>query len=181
MTHAEIVTLALGWMLRFAPVESAPQMPGHEETAEETRARYASIASAIADACESSKTQRSCTALLVAIGTGESRFARDADVGPCYRGKGYESRCDAGLAASVWQVHAHGRDANGEPVTVAKLFASRSLAAKTVLRVARWSLQRCTHLPAQDRLAGLAGSCRASSSARARYRLWRTIEATEVR
>lgn len=173
--------LALAWMLRFAPLDQLPQLPGHAETQEEGAARYEQIAEAIAGACEDSKTQRSCVALLVAIGVGESRFARDADVGPCYRGKGYETRCDGGLAASVWQAHAYGRDAQGEPVTVQRLFADRDLAAKHVLRVARWSLYRCRRLPIEDRLAALGGGCRASKSARARYRLWKRIESTEVK
>lgn len=162
-------------ILRFNPPEVVPQFPGHEETEPELLQRYGALAEAIVAECDGSSAPRSCAALLVAIGTGESRFARDADVGPCWRGTGHRARCGGGRAASVWQVEAP------PGTTRAELFSDRRLAARLSLRAARWSLAACRHLPPADRLAGLSGTCHPAThlleSARARMRMWGAVEA----
>ncbi len=164
-------------MLRFAPVEQLPSFPGHEESIPEAMARYGATAAAITDVCTThSKQPRSCAALLVAIGTQESAFSKDASDGPCHRAGAYRTRCDSGVAAGPWQTHAHGSDDAG-PVTIGRLFADHRLAARVTLRASRM----CRHLPAGDQLAGLSGTCEPSprhmKSARARYALWKRVEA----
>ncbi len=169
---------ALAAMLNFFPTTTHERRPWGDEEREATVARYTAISAAIGEACETSKTPRRCAALLVAIGGGESGFARDADDGPCYREGGYKSRCDGGRAASVWQVHAHcaawAEGKCAEWVTVDELFADRTLAAKAVLRQASWSIKHCKNL------SGLTGACvdagAGHRSAAAREALWRKIE-----
>lgn len=170
----------LAALLHFAPPEQHDAAPWADPSREAAVERYEGVAAAIVSTCDDSPSPRSCAALLVALAVGESGLARDADVGPCYRRGGYRTRCDSGAAASVWQAHAFGVDADGEPITVARLFADRALAAWQALRVARGSLQRCRHLPVEDRLAGLSGACRPNASSRARWRLWQTVSAWEA-
>lgn len=154
-------------MLHFAPIETLPQYPGHEETEREALARYGAIAEVIARACD--KQGKPCASLLVAIGVGESRFAKDADVGPCYRVGKLKTRCDSSAAASVWQVQAHSF------VTTAELFADRALAARATLKAARM----CRHLAPRDQLFGLAGTCEPrpahAAAARARRDTWQEV------
>lgn len=171
-----LVEWTLAALVHFAPIGQFDRSPWADPSHEYAMERYRGIAEAIAGECQDTKQPKSCAALLSAIAVGESGLARDADEGPCYRRNGYKTRCDSGAAASVWQVHAHGWDAKGEDITVERLFAERSLAAWVVHRVARGSLARCSHLPEQDRLAGLSGSCKPSKSARARWNLWRKVE-----
>lgn len=166
----------LAALLHFAPPAQHDGAPWADPSTEAALERYEAISETIATACADSKAPRSCAALLVAIGVGESGLARDADVGPCYRRGGYRTRCDSGAAASIWQVHAFGLGPDGEPITVARLFADRGLAAWQALRVARGSLSRCRHLPEEDRLAGLSGACKPNASSRARWRLWKRVE-----
>jgi hypothetical protein len=155
-------------MVRFAPFEQLPQYPGHTESWREAMARYGEIAHAIATVCETELYPRKCAALLVAIGRGESGFARDADVGPCYRPKHSKlrSRCGGGHAASVWQCEAFGG------VTLKQLFADRELAARRILIAAN---------ACKGTLNGLAGNCNPSAShklaARKHLERWRRIEA----
>jgi hypothetical protein len=177
MDLSALTAWTLAAMLQFAPAERAPQFEDHRETIEETRARYAEIASTIAAECvSSSRTPKDCAAVLVAVGTGESHFARDADLGPCYRKGAYRSRCDGGWAASVWQVHAFGFKADGTPITVEDLFADRALAAKRAIGAIRQSIRTCRHLPERDRLSMLSGRCQEGlKSARDRYDLWQRV------
>ena len=181
-----LATWAYLAMLHVAPVEKLPQFPGFEETLDERRARYTEIAGVIGDVCSTSKAPRNCAALLVAIGYGESAFSLDADRGPrCFHGPGHAKRCDADEkgrdhAASIWQVQPHGFDAEGEPVTVAKLFADRKLAATIVLRVARSSIQLCRKGDPRDVLSALSGRCQNGPGPwRARMRLYQTLRAWE--
>ncbi len=168
-----LVEWTLAALLNFAPPEQHDGTAWADASREAAIERYVGISEAITSQC----TTRSCAALLVAIAVGETGLAKDADVGPCHRKGGYKKRCDSGLAASVWQTHAFGLDKDGEPITVERLFADRKLAAWVVVRVARGSLQRCKHLPREDRLAGLGGGhCKPSESARARWRLWQSVE-----
>lgn len=164
-------------MLEHAPLEQLPTFSGHIETEREALGRYGEIARDITDVCSEQKQPRICASLLVAIGVGESHFSRDADQGPCFREGGYRTRCDSGLAASVWQTHAHGFDRGGAPITVERLFAERKLAAFVAFRAAAGSLNMCRHLPDPvDRLSGLSGRCQAGlRSARDRYTLWRKV------
>lgn len=171
-----LVEWTLAALLHFAPPELQSKNPWADPSLEAARERYQGIAEAIAGECDDVKSKRSCAALLAAIAIGESGLARDADLGPCYRKGGHKRRCDSGAAASVWQVHAHGFDTRGEDITIERLFSERALAAWLVHRVARGSLARCSHLPEQDRLAGLGGNCTPSASARARWKLWRQVE-----
>ena len=178
MTYLYIYTFLA--MMHFAPPERAPQFPGYEESHEAAVERYAEIAWTIAGVCEDAPSPRRCASLLVAIGVGESYFARDADIGPCYRVGVHRTRCDSGLAASVWQAQAFGVDDDGQPITVARLFASRKLAATHVLRVARASLRQCRKLEPVDQLSGLSGRCQVGlKSAQSRWRLWQTIQSWE--
>ena len=165
----------LAALMHFAPPSNHARAPWADASPEAARARYEAIADTIAAECADVKQPRACASLLAAIAIGESGLARDADEGPCYRKGGYRRRCDSGAAASVWQVHAHGFDPKGEDITIARLFADRRLAAWLVHRIARGSLSRCAHLPEEDRLAGLGGSCTPSKSARDRWHLWKQI------
>jgi hypothetical protein len=174
----------LAALLRFAPLANLPQFPGHEETPDESRARYVLIARAIQKEAEAPEakpdglTDRQEAALLIALAIGESGLAKDADVGPCHRKGAWRTRCDSGQAASVWQVHAFGEGPDGTKITLAGLFASRRLAAWQALRVARSSLGLCRRLPPEDRLSGLSGRCQDGPGPwRARWRLWQTIQA----
>jgi hypothetical protein len=171
----------LAALLHFAPPEKLPRFPGHEEAPEEVRDRYALIAQAILAQAEAPEerpdglTDRQEAALLIALAVGESGLARDADVGPCHRRGRWRTRCDSGAAASVWQVHAWGEDADG-PITLRRLFASRDLAASRALLVARGSLGLCRRLLPEDRLSGLSGRCQAGPGPwRARWRLWHSV------
>lgn len=173
---AALAAWTLSALLHYAPPERHVGRPWADVDRAATVARYEGIRDAIVSQC----TTRSCAALLVAIAVGESGLARDADVGPCHREGAWKSRCDAGKAASVWQAQAYGHDKAGKRITVARLFAERPLAAWVVLRTARGSLQRCKHLPEEQRLAGLGGGhCKPSKSATARWRLWQSVAAWE--
>ena len=167
-------------MLQHAPIEHLPDFEGHVETQTEALARYGAIAQVIVEVCDAeSKAPKNCVALLVALGIGESHFAKDADIGPCHRKGGFKGRCDGGLAASVWQTHAYGHDKNGKQITVERLFAERRLAAEVALRQARSSIRACAHLPRRNQLAGLAGRCDPSpqhmKSAQSRYDGWQAL------
>lgn len=169
-----------GWtllaLLAFDPGQ--PALPGHEETLAQAFERRVGIAHAIAEAAEAEQgwlSDRSEAALLISIAIGESALARDADVGPCYRGPKHSARCDRGRSASVWQVWA-----SAWGFTPSDIFADRKLAARLALRAARGSLGMCRSLPAEDRLSGLSGKCiRGLEAARGHYRRWNWIQAWE--
>lgn len=162
-------------MVKFAPPEKAPQFPGYEETIDETKQRYRELAAVIAKVGEN----RSRAALLVAIGIGESRLARDTDVGPCYRGKPggkLWKRCDSGTSGSVWQIKTPVKGLEGEVISYTDIFKDRERAARIELRIALGSLRRCRHLEPVDHLSALGGSCQAGlASAQSRWKLWQTI------
>jgi hypothetical protein len=177
---------------RFAPSDRSPQLPGHEETPEQARERYREIAHDIALVAEESAqaaegkpgamSARSRAALLVAVAIGESRLARDTDLGPCHRGKPggtWWTRCDSGTSGSIWQIKTPVLW-EGEKVAYLDVFKNRQRAARISLRASLGSLGRCRHLPAEDRLSALGGACREGlGSARARYRLWQRVRAWE--
>lgn len=177
MTTLEALILA--WALHFAPITHLPQYAGHEETAEQARARYVAISHDIAEAVKDRKDAKSAAALLLAWAVGESALSHDADVGPCHRVGKLKLRCDGGAAASIFQLHAH-RAKDGTPITVAMLFADRALAARIALRGLIGSQHTCASLEAQDRFSAFAtgaGCVAGNKSVRARYRLWREVSA----
>lgn len=100
----DITAWALALMVAKASPErlaALPAYPGWEETAEERLERYKGIADA---AVKVGKT-KGRVATLLAISFHESGWARDVDLGPCYRGvDGKSVRCDGGRAACMMQV-----------------------------------------------------------------------------
>lgn len=133
----------------LALAHAAPK-PSHPETKEERETRYAEIA----DALEAqgkfnlpgySRTESAL--LVIAIAYHESGFAKDVDVGPCYRnmnGKG--PQCDRGAAKCLMQLHIPD-------------WPTREDCFATGIAAARSALTKCKHLMAHERLAGLSGSC----------------------
>ncbi len=173
MSKTTIFEWTLAALLHFAPPEHQDRNPWRDPSREAAVERYEGIARTIVERCGE---QKGCASLLAALAIGESGLARDADLGPCHREGRWKLRCDSGRAASVWQAQAYGVDADGEPITVARLFADRGLAAWHTLRVARGSLKLCAKLAPEDRLSGLSGRCVAGPGPwRARWALWNTI------
>lgn len=175
----ELHSYVLAALLHFAPPTQHDSRPWADPSPEYALARYTAVAGTISELCETKKHPRVCASLMAALAIGESAIARDADEGPlCVQTGGWKGRCDHNTSASVWQVKALGIDADG-PITVARLFASRPLAARIAYRAAAGSLQMCRHLADPvDRLSGLSGRCQAGlKSARERYLLWRRVSA----
>ncbi len=163
--------------LHFAPPAQHRQFPGHEETVEQARARYAQIARDIAEAAVQTKDPKATASLMLAWAIGESGLYRDADTGPCYREGAWRQRCDGGLAATIWQLHAL-RD--GDDVLKPKdLFADRARAARIVAKRLPAAWHSCRRLAPEDRFSGFGlGYCKAgNASVRARYRLWLRVRA----
>lgn len=138
------MTPSAAWVLSLvvhlappARMASLPSFPGMHETEAEWLAREASIAEDVASVTEDVREQ----AVLVAVAYHESGFARDVDLGPCYRGpKNDGPRCDGGRAASIWQIQAAGGS------DASDLFAHRRRAATRALSAIRRSARRCTPL-----------------------------------
>lgn len=156
---AWIFTLMVA-LLSPAKAAALPAFPGFAETAEERTVRYHAIAEAIAAATKDTREM----AVLVAIAYTESAFSRDADIGPCYRGPGWEGRCDAGRAVSVFQLHARGPD------DAKLLFGDRTLAASRAIQLVRRSVASCakTHGSDGGLRAYVSGSCERGGEASAR-------------
>jgi hypothetical protein len=162
----------LGLMVAFAPPERAAKQehfPGWEETVDARRERYASIAAdlyALAYDPETKpifggkKGRARTAALLLAVAYHESGFARDVDLGPCYRGKdGKGARCDHGLSACLMQVRI-GKGTTSEGWTQKELFEDRKKCFAAGLRLLRRSFSACKALPMKHRLNAYAsGSC----------------------
>ncbi len=171
----------LAALLQFAPPERVPQFPGHEETLAQTEARYASIAGDIAAAVETDTrpgmSARDKAAVLISVAIGESRLSRDADLGPCFRGKRggkLWSRCDSGRAATIWQLQT--ALWQGETLRPADLFKDRRRAASVALAAIRSSLWRCRRLAAVDSLSGLGGGCqKGHEGAQGHYKRWMRV------
>jgi hypothetical protein len=156
--------------LTFAPPKRAHQFPGWEETVVERTARYRQIVKDIKEVVFDKKEHaipgmsRSRTAAyMLALGIGESGLDPDADKGPCYREKGWWRRCDAGEAASVWQVKI-GKgflfDRGDKRVWMKDLFSDRKTALRISLRAVRGSFWACRNFEAKHRLAVYgSGSC----------------------
>lgn len=145
-TLAEAVLVV---MTALSPESRWTAMPGHDEAVEARRERYASIARDIAHVAGN----RHDAALLTSVAWHESGFAHDVDVGPtCYRGKGYESRCDAGRAVGLTQLHLTRAEA-------AKVRADRRYGLTLGLAAIKRSLATCAKNAEPLRFAGLSGSC----------------------
>lgn len=156
----------------LAPLDRASpdrEFPGWTETVEERRARYVGIASDLEAFVFDPETKPAfggdggrarTAALLLAIAYHESGFAKDVDLGPCYRGlRGRSSRCDSGMSACLLQIHL-GNGKTPEGWTQADLFADRKKCFAVGLRLVRGSLGACRQLPLRDRLSAYAsGSC----------------------
>lgn len=135
-----------------AKLAALPAYPGWAETAEARTARMWSIAEDIAAVAESPAE----AAALVAIAWHESAFAADVDKGPCYRGpKGDGARCDAGRAASMWQLQ-------GDAAERAKLFAERRYAARRARDLMRRSARACVQRHGREAALRVyaSGTCR---------------------
>lgn len=142
-------------MLSAAPpakLAAAPQLPGYEETAEQKQERYQQIATAVYEVAFDPATaplfggahgRRNTAATLLAIAFHEGGFAKDVDVGPCYKGKGpLAHRCDGGLSACLMQVQV-GDGTTVEGWTKAELFADRHKCFRAGLRLVRKSMRAC--------------------------------------
>ena len=158
---------ALAAILAHAKPETVSQYaaPGHAETVDEVRARFASIASDAAVVAHEkplyagARGDERTVATLLALAFHESGYAHDVDVGPCYRGRdGKSLRCDSGRAACSLQVRT---DVHREH-TAAELFADRKLCFREGLRVLRSSMATCARSAPTDLFAAYAGgSCSA--------------------
>src|SRR5690606_35608375 len=92
-------------------------------------------------------------------------FARDVDLGPCWRGRANDSwRCDFGRAHCLLQVHA--RDGKTrEGWTPAELVADREKCFRAGLHLVQSSFAACRANPAKLRLAAYAsGRCTAGQA-----------------
>ena len=145
------------------------QFPGFEESTEQRRDRYESIAADLERFTFDPDTKpvfsgdhgRARTAaLLLSIAYHESGFAKDVDLGPCWRGKnGRSTRCDSGMSACLMQLHI-GNGKTPEGYDQAALFADRTKCFRAGLRLVRGSFGACRALPLVHRLNAYAsGSC----------------------
>ena len=146
MTPAAI----LAALLALSPRPLPHPLPGWAETDEQHRARLASIAEDVAAVART----RVEAALLLGVARHESGYAPDTDQGAtCYRGKGYEKRCDGGRAVSLWQLQ------TGDAEARERYRTNRRAAAREALRRALGSRGACVPqgLPALALYA--SGSC----------------------
>lgn len=156
----------LSVLVTLSPPDRAaavPAYPGWAESAEARRARYESIAADFDAALDDEQVFRERTpharrhsaAYVIAAAFHESGFAKDTDLGPCYRGPdGKGPRCDSGHAVSMFQIRA-----DGDEATVYQ--HDRKAATLEAIRRIRRSLGSCRKLPPERRLAVYAsGNCR---------------------
>lgn len=149
-----------------APPTTRPVFPGHEETLEQTTGRYAEIAADIVRIVgeqppPDGMSRADGAALLLGMAIGESGLSADVDSGRCYRGKGWEARCDHGRARSIWQTW--------------EQCSTRLECGRIAYRLLRRSLAACRALPAEHRLSGYgSGRCQPLDGAAKR---WGTVQA----
>jgi hypothetical protein len=141
-------------MVAAAPPEklaAQPQIPGWEETVEQKQDRYQQIASELYEVVYDPATvplfggprgRATTAATILAVAFHEGGFAHDVDVGPCYRGKGFSTRCDGGATACLLQVKI-GDGATAEGWTQKDLFADRHKCFRAGLRLMRKSQRAC--------------------------------------
>jgi len=163
----DLETWALALMVAKSPPSRAATetaYPGWSETPEQRQERYAGIARAAVKVGRDRKT----IGMLLALSFHESGWARDVDLGPCYRGRdGKGARCDSGRAACLMQVRTdvHHR------VSAADLFADREKCFAEGLRIARGSIAQCSRIGIDHALDAYAGgSCDASETSTAHRR-----------
>ena len=145
MTLAEAV---LQVMLVLSPPDRWTALPGHEETEAARHARYASIATDIA----ATAPDLPDAARLLAVAFHESGFAHDVDTGRCYRGPGYEARCDGGRAVCLVQLQLPRRQRE-------RARTDRRTCLELGLAGIKRSLATCRTATPPHQYAGLSGSC----------------------
>jgi hypothetical protein len=166
-----VVTWLLALMVHVAPPDrlaAAPQLPGHFETAEQKLERYESIATDLYQIVYDpkfrpvfggKKGRAETAALALGVAFHEGGFAHDVDVGPCYRGKGFERRCDGGLAVCLMQIEI-GAGATREGWTQADLLADRKKCFRSGISAIRRSMAACSKSKPDHRLSAYAqGGC----------------------
>jgi hypothetical protein len=166
-----IVSWLVSLMVHAAPPErlaAAPQLPGHAESAEQKLERYTSIATDLYQVVYDPKLRpifggkkgrAETAALVLGVAFHEGGFAHDVDVGPCYRGKGFERRCDGGLAVCLMQLEI-GAGMTREGWTQADLLADRKKCFLSGLSAIRRSMTACSKGKPDHRLAAYAqGGC----------------------
>lgn len=171
----------LSLIVYLAPPEKLallPQFPGWEETSEQKLARCSSIAEDIAavSLVKAQKNPERAAALLTALAFMEGGFARDVDLGPCYRPLPSSPRCDGGLAVSLWQIRI-GSGSTIEGWTKADLQGDRRKAAGVALRMAWRSIAACSRRgPDAGLRAYASGTCeRGQEASKARLGLARSL------
>ena len=156
-----ITTWLFSIMTLVAPPQklaAIPQFKGYEETVEQKEERYKSIAKDLYEVVYdpsfkplySGPDGRANTAALVlAIAWHESGFAKDVDVGPCYRGKdnkGY--RCDNGKSVCLMQIQIGKGKTNKshgiEGLSQSDLFLDRKSCFRAGLSLIRRSFAACS-------------------------------------
>ena len=177
MASPLLALLLLGIACTHAPPETRPRYEGHVESIGETIERYAEIAQTVVRVSDTEPpppgfTRRQGAAILLGMAIGESGLARDADVGPCYRGaNGTNKRCDSGRSVSMWQVWAPVPfEWRGEMVDQERLFNDRELAARIAYQRIRVSLTACAKLAPAYRLSMYgSGECYEMEGAAVRW------------
>jgi hypothetical protein len=174
----ELIALLLAMALHFAPPEKHTVFKGYEETAEQARARYLDIVTDIAEATKHLENPKRRATFMLAWAIGESGLYKDADIGPCHRSGAWKTRCDSGLAAGIWQMHAH-TDVFDKKTwrTTEWIFSNRGAAAKEVSFLMNKSWNACAGLPEEDRMSafGIGRCVEGNKSVRRRYKLWLLI------
>jgi hypothetical protein len=153
-----ITIWSMAFLLWKAPPEKMAnqyQLPGYEETADQKTQRYQSIAEDVVavafDPAErplyGGPNGRAKTVVtLLSVAFHESGFAKDVDIGPCYRGKnGKDQRCDGGASSCVLQIKI-GAGTTTEGWTQADLFADRKKCFKAGKRLLARSFKACSRL-----------------------------------
>lgn len=148
----------------FSPSSYAAKqnhLPGWWETVEERKERYSTISEDVVEVLKENGsipgfTRAESAAMVLAVMAHESGFARDVDLGPCYRGND-PSKCDFGRAVCLMQVHTGEKTPEGW--TFDDVQHDRRKCIKRGLSSIKMSWKTCSHLGEQYRLAGLSGSC----------------------
>lgn len=165
----KIIVLWLVSLMTFAaPPErmaAAPQLPGWEETAEQKQERYEAIASdlyqvvydpAVQPLFRGPKGRAQTAVLVLGVAHHESGFAKDVDIGPCYRKGSHSMRCDGGQSACVMQMRI-GAGTTREGWTQEDLFADRKKCFTAGINHMRRSFRACSFAPQELWLTAYAG------------------------
>ncbi len=150
--------------------------PGWEETVQERHSRYEIIAKDVEAVLEEKGSfpgmdRADSVALTLAVIYHESGFARDVHLGPCYRGPGWEKRCDSGRAVCLMQVQA-------SPATSKRIAADTQECIRWGVSAINYSLKLCKESPEETRLAGLSGSCKRGHAGA--KRIWSIFKRTSA-